>query len=189
MEMEDIKITDHCFKRYVERVKDGSYDSEYKAREEIKKLFKSSKEMYTGIIGHSDGQVKVFCNKNGWTFIASFDGKVLITVYKVDLNVDSPELNQMYVDKALAKIQGIKDRYEESVENAGTEKEAYTSEVKNIDDKIKEYKKLIKDLEERKDSLFKASSTAYNLSNSIHIELRDALQEFMIKDKLKIEVK
>lgn len=186
---QDIIITDHCYRRYIERVKNGSTESEYKMKEEIKKLFNSSDEYYKGVIGYSETQVRVFCNKNGWTFISSEDGKKLITLYKVDLNVDSPELNQMYVDKALIKISGLKKLYDDSLAKAKEEQSAYISENKEIDEKIKEYKKMIRDLEERKDVLFKASSTAFTNSNAIKIELRDTLQDFMIRDKLKIEEK
>ncbi len=186
---QDIIITDHCYRRYIERVKNGSSESEYKMKEEIKKLFNSSEEYYKGVIGYSDSQVRVFCNKNGWTFITSEDGKKLVTVYKVDLNVDSPELNQMYVDKALAKITNLKESYDTALVKAKEEQATFIAENKEIDDKIKEYKKMIRDLEERKDALFKASSTAFTNSNAIHVELRDALQDFMIRDKLKIESK
>ena len=128
----------------------------------------------------------MFCNKNGWTFIVSEDGNVLITLYKVDLNVDSTELNQMYVDKALEKIEAIKANYEASIVKAKEEQTAYTSEVKQIDDKIKEYKKLIRELEERKDGLFKVSSNSFVDSNAINIELRNALEDFMVRDKFKL---
>lgn len=187
MEEKKVFVSDHCYKRYVERVKNNSYElNEEKIRDEIRKLFNSSKEYYKGIIGHSNNVVRVFCNKNGWTFIVSEDGNVLITLYKVDLNVDSTELNQMYVDKALEKIEAIKANYEASIVKAKEEQTAYTSEVKQIDDKIKEYKKLIRELEERKDGLFKVSSNSFVDSNAINIELRNALEDFMVRDKFKL---
>ena len=107
----EIGITNHCLQRYAQRVMDRpivGLEAENKAKNEIKKLYLSSEHYYTGVIGKSPNQVQVRCNKNGWTFIVDKDGKTLITLYKVDLMVDSDEVNQLYVEKALAKISNLK---------------------------------------------------------------------------------
>ena len=64
----EIIITDHCLKRYAERVMDRpiiGLDAENKAKNEIKKLYLSSETYFIGVIGRSSNVVQVRCNKNG----------------------------------------------------------------------------------------------------------------------------
>ena len=188
----NINISEHCLRRYLERVKDGNYtmiglEAETKVKNEIKKLFISSPLYYTGVIGNSKNPVCVHCNRNGWTFITSQDDKTLITLYKVDLCVDSDELNQMYVDKALEKIKLFKEVYDESLSSVESKKTQYRSEIQSIESQIDEYRRIIKKLEERKQAVEKMMTSESSVPEANRIELRNALQDFIVKDKLKIE--
>ena len=185
-----IDITDHCLNRYSERVMGRPIignDAAEKATNEIKKLFISSTLYYTGVIGNSKNPVRVYCNRNGWTLIVSVDGKKIITLYKVDLMVDSDEVNQLYVDKALEKISKLKEEYDATIDEALHEDEKCDAEITNINKKINEYEQLIKELKERKNAVSLIKSTNTTKNKAINNELRDALQDFIIKDKLKIE--
>lgn len=180
----EINITEHCYNRYKERVRNVGNEQDIKI--EIKKLFISSNCYYEGQIGKSTNNVKVFINRNGWVFIVDKDGKTLITLYKVDLNVDSDEVNQMYVDKALEKITLYNTMYNEAFEDAKKEQSNYSNEIKGIDTQIEEYENVIRQLKKRKDALFQVSNTSTAKSNALKVELRNILEDFIVKDKLKI---
>ena len=186
----EIRITDHCLKRYAERVMDRpiiGLEAENKAKNEIKKLYLSSELYYTGVIGKSNNVVQVRCNKNGWTFIIDKEGKTIITLYKVDLMVDSDEVNQLYVDKALFKITSLKDAYEKAVNSAIEEEIKYNDELSTIDRQITDYENTIKTLKARKEAIRSLVATNKSASETSRIELRNALEDFMIKDKFKIQ--
>lgn len=190
LEKVEIIITDHCLQRYAERVMDRpiiGLEAENKAKNEIKKLYLSSELYYTGIIGKSNNIVQVRCNRNGWTFIVDKEGKRIITLYKVDLMVDSDEVNQLYVDKALSKITSLKDAYEQAINSALEEEIKYTDELSTIDKQITEYENTIKTLKARKEAIRSLVATNKSSSETSRIELRNALEDFMIKDKFKLE--
>ena len=190
LEKVEIVITDHCLKRYAERVMDRpiiGLEAENKAKNEIKKLYLSSELYYTGIIGKSNNTVQVRCNRNGWTFIVDKEGKRIITLYKVDLMVDSDEVNQLYVDKALSKITSLKDAYEQSINSALEEEIKYNDELSTIDRQITDYENTIKTLKARREAIRSLIATNKSGSETSRIELRNALEDFMIKDKFKIQ--
>lgn len=188
----EIIITDHCLKRYAERVMDRpiiGLEAENKAKNEIKKLYLSSETYFIGVIGRSSNVVQVRCNKNGWTFIVDKDGKKLITLYKVDLMVDSDEVNQLYVDKALTKINGLKESYEQAINSAVEEEIKYKDELSTIDRQITDYENTVKALKARKEAIRSLMATNNSNSEAAKIELRNALEDFMVKDKFKLEDK
>lgn len=185
-----VGITDHCLQRYAERVMDRpiiGLEAENKAKEEIKKLYLSSELYYTGVIGKSNNTVQVRCNRNGWTFIMDKEGKTIITLYKVDLMVNSDEVNQLYVTKALEKISKLRELYDEATENATKEQDNLNNELSSIDRQIAEYEALVKSLKNRKEAIRNLSTTSKSTKESARINLRNALEDFMVKDKLKLE--
>lgn len=190
LEKVEIRITDHCLKRYAERVMDRpiiGLEAENKAKNEIKKLYLSSELYYTGVIGKSNNVVQVRCNKNGWTFIIDKEGKTIITLYKVDLMVDSDEVNQLYVDKALAKITNLKEVYEQSINSALEEEIKYNDELSKIDREINEYENTVKSLKARREAVKSLIATNKANNEAARIELRNVLEDFMVKDKFKLQ--
>lgn len=187
----EINISSHCLQRYIERVKNGKNsivgnDAENGIKNEIKKLFVSSELYFDGVIGKSANPVKVYCNRNGWTLLVSRDGKTLITLYKVDLGVDDDELNQSYVDKALEKITTLKNLSDELDKNAETERTDCNNEMKAIDAQITELENEMKSLRKRKEALSSLYQTSGSKAATTKVELRNALEDFIIKDKLRI---
>ena len=184
-----LNISDHCLDRYSERIMGRPIvgnDAIEKATNEIKKLYLSSEVYYVGIIGRSQNPVQVRCNRNGWILIVTKDGKTLITLYKVDLMVDSDEVNQLYVDKALEKIKALKENYDKVLEESLIESEKCDNEINEINNQISEYETLIKQLKDRKNTLHQLKDNIPKVK-SAEVDLRNALQDFIVKDKLKIE--
>ena len=187
----EINISNHCLQRYIERVKNGKNsivgnDAENGIKNEIKKLFISSELYFDGVIGKSPNPVKVYCNRNGWILLLSRDGKTLITLYKVDLGVDDDELNQAYVDKALEKISTLKNLSDELEKNAEIERTDCNNETRAIEAQITELENEIKLLRRRKEAISSLSLTASSKASTTKVELRNALEDFIIKDKLRI---
>ena len=187
----NINISNHCIQRYIERVKNNNRnitvanDDENGIINEIKKLFISSDFYFEGQIGKSTNIVRVYCNRNGWIFLVSKDNTTLITVYKVDLLVDDDELDQMYVEKALEKIKTLKDIFDEQDKDAREEISNCQKEINLITSQIDEYEDLIKQLRKRKESLQLLMQTSSSKTASAKKELKDVLEDFIIKDKLK----
>lgn len=186
-------LTEHVIQRYSERVKDKdeliTTDLKERYSNEIKLLFLSSIRVYTGKVGKGqNSNMGVYCNKHGWVFITdeSPKNKVLVTLYKVDLNVDSDELNQLYVDKAISKIQKLSTEYESLLFEVEDEKEKYTKEISQLTDKIQEYKQIIKTLEARVSSLRNDILTAGSTASVAEFELKSAVEDYIIKDKTKL---
>lgn len=190
-----ISISEHCYKRYAERIKhrESAIEINNFVREnrdkisiEIKKLFLSSEHVYTGSVGNNTTQLNFYVNKNGWTLLADPKKDVLVTLYKVDLDVDDQDLNQAYVEKALAKIKARTEELEfikaEVAKNKITLQEEYDSNLNEIN----MYKQLIGKLEGRNAGLKSLLNNADADIYQAKFRLKQAVEDMCAKDKLKV---
>lgn len=193
LETLNLQISNHAMDRYKERVRNNQtniLDEETKNKYtvEIKKLYLSSELMYTGVIGHSSGEVEVYINRNGWVLICGKNQKQVITLYKVDLNVGDDELNQVYITKSIEKILSCKETINTIADQVETNKINYMEELDTNNALLKEYKKQIEALTLRNDALNNLIKTEDAKIYQAKIKLRNALEDFMVKDKCKVEI-
>lgn len=181
-----ITITDHCYKRYVDRVRNGATLPQNKIEEEIKKLFLSSDKIYSGKIGKKNNPVEVYCNKNGWVILKDINEPKLITLYKIDLELDDDDFNQMYITKALSRIYEFKKDLDDAKETSKNLDSEQNEELTILSNQITEYKNIIKQLEARKSCIISITQTNNSLVKAKEQDLRRVLEDYMIKDKLKV---
>lgn len=188
----NLQVSNHAMDRYKERVRNDDtnvLDEETKKKytEELKKLYLSSELVYSGIIGHSTNEVDVYLNKNGWVLLLAKNQKQVITLYKVDLNVGDDDLNQVYIDKSLAQIKSIIEDGKRISDEVDTNKVLYLDEIEKNKVLIKELKAQLDMLAARNESLADLVKTEDVKNYQSKVKLRNVLENYMVKDKLKVE--
>lgn len=187
-----MNISNHCFQRYHERVKDkeGLYSDTLKPKytSELEMLYQHSKKIFSGIIGHSARPVDVYVNNQGWVIIANDKEKLLVTLYKIDLGVNDDELTKKYIEKSLARIDELNNSIIADELALAESNEDTKTEIESNKQKIIEYKKAISDLENRNDALTSIIRTSESTLYSKKIQLRDVVENYMVKDICKIDL-
>ena len=150
-------ISKHAQERYAERIM-GKEDidinrfvtlNEDKIKTDINKLISYGDCIYTGRQSQKDGKgsiVDVFL-KDTWVVLADSRTKNVITLYKIDLGLDD-EFNKAYVSKMVEKLNTFKESLERTKTQVGIETLAYREMINDAEIQIKEYKSMIKNLEE-----------------------------------------
>ena len=150
-------ISKHAQERYAERIM-GKEDvdinrfvtlNEDKIKTDINKLISYGDCIYTGKQSQKDGKgsvVDVFL-KDTWVVLADSRTKNVITLYKIDLGLDD-EFNKAYVSKMVEKLNTFKESLERTKTQVGIETLAYREMINDAEMQIKEYKSMIKNLEE-----------------------------------------
>ena len=187
-----MNISNHCFERYHERVREQNspfVDSlKTKYQEEIETLYEHCEKIYSGIIGHSTRPVDVYINQHGWVLITNDKEKTIITLYKVGLGIDDEDLDKKYIKTSLKKIKELQEEllnsslkndeeiknYKEKIEANNVLIKEYSNEIDKLRNQNEDYKDLIKSLD----------SVPYKAQ----IKLRDAIENYMVKDTIKIEL-
>lgn len=150
--LDNIKISQHARERYAERImdRDSKCDvavfiaqHEQKIKEDIYKMIKYGTLLYSGKSPHEFNKQPVDIFLNGtWVIIVDIAKCNVITLYSIDLGLGS-EFNQEYIGKLSQKLNMAKQEYD--VINIGiqTQKETYSSIIKENIEQINEYKQLI----------------------------------------------
>lgn len=187
-----MNISNHCFQRYHERVREkntpflDSLKEQYS--KEIDKLFTHCTKIYSGIIGHSTKPVDVYINQHGWVIIANDNEKILITLYKIDLQVGDEELNKAFIKKSLDRINTLQEELLTKSIEVDEEKKSLREKISSNDEQIKELTAQISRLKEQNSAygdLIKVADA--NLYKS-KTDLRDAIENYMVKDAIKVEI-
>lgn len=158
--MEDVKytISAHCKTRYAERImgKDDNIDinrfitlNEEKIQTDISKMINYGELIYTGRQTQKDGKgsvLDVFL-KDTWVVLVDNRSKNVITLYKIDLGLEE-EFNKLYVSKMLEKLNTYKEVLENTKQQVQSETDTYKGLIDETEIQIKEYKSMIKNLEE-----------------------------------------
>ena len=158
MEVVEYTISKHAKERYAERImgKDSDYDAnrfiltnEDKIKTDINKLITYGELIYTGKLAPKDGKsdiVDVYL-KDCWIVLANSRTKNVITLYKIDLGLDD-EFNKSYVSKMMDKMNERKDNLNSVQQQVQDESNTYRELINDAENQIKEYRVMIKNLEE-----------------------------------------
>jgi hypothetical protein len=153
----EYNISAHAKQRYSERIM-GKEDTdvtrfitlnEGKIKTDINKLIQYGQLIYTGKQSQKDGKgniVDVFL-KDCWVVIADSRIKNVITLYKIDLGLDD-EFNKAYISKMMEKLNANKEILENTKQQVQTESNTYREMINDAEAQIKEYRGMIKNLEE-----------------------------------------
>jgi hypothetical protein len=150
-------ISTHAKTRYAERIM-GKEDidvtrfvvlNEEKIKTDINKLIHYGQLIYTGKQAQRDGKnnvVNVFLN-GCWIILVDSKINNVITLFKIDLGLDD-EFNKMYISKMLEKLNTNKEVLESVQRQVEIESNAYREMIAEAEAQIKEYRGMIKNLEE-----------------------------------------
>lgn len=151
-------ISKHASERYAERImgKEDNLDvnrfitlNEEKIQTDINKLISYGELIYQGKQTQKDGKsnmIDVYLN-NCWVVLADSRTKNVITLYKIDLGFDE-EFNKLYVSKMMEKLNTYKEVAESTKQQVQTESNTYREMIADAEVQIKEYRGMIKNLEE-----------------------------------------
>lgn len=153
----EYNISAHARQRYAERIM-GKEDTdvnrfvtlnENKIKTDINKLIQYGELIYTGKQSQKDGKgniVDVFL-KDCWVVIADSKIKNVITLYKIDLGLGD-EFNKTYISKMMEKLNANKEVLESTKQQVQMESNTYREMINDAETQIKEYRGMIKNLEE-----------------------------------------
>lgn len=158
MEVIDYQISAHCKTRYAERImgKENDMDvnrfitlNEEKIKTDIHKLINYGELIYTGKQSQKDGKGNVIdvYLKDCWVVLLDSRAKNVVTLYKIDLGFDE-EFNKLYVSKMMEKLNTYKEVLENTKQQVQTESNTYKEMITDAETQIKEYRTMIKNLEE-----------------------------------------
>lgn len=151
-------ISAHAKQRYAERImgKEDNLDvnrfvtlNEEKIQTDINKLINYGELIYQGKQTQKDGKsnmIDVYL-KDCWVVLADSRTKNVITLYKIDLGFDE-EFNKLYVSKMMEKLNTYKEVAESTKQQVQTESNTYREMITDAETQIKEYRGMIKNLEE-----------------------------------------
>ena len=187
-----MNISNHFYQRYHERVRKNNEPFTDSLKDpyekEIEKLYSHCTKMYSGIIGHSTKPVDVYINQHGWVIVANDKENILITVYKIDLQVDDDNLNKSFIEKSLNKINDIQEKLLQKSVEVDEERKSLREKIESNEERIKELQTQISKLKEANSAYGDLIKVADSDLYQIKVELRDAIENYMIKDAVKIDL-
>ena len=150
-------ISKHASERYAERIM-GKEDidvnrfvtlNEDKIKTDINKLIQYGELIYTGKQSQKDGKGNVIdvYLKDCWIILVDGRLKNVVTLYKIDLGLDE-EFNKAYVSKMMEKLNCCKENLESVRQQVQAESNTYKEMIADSESQIKEYRGMIKNLEE-----------------------------------------
>lgn len=134
-----MNITEHAYKRYVQRTMDYNEDkdimkylSENKStvEERINKLFDSSNLIYEGQF-REHSTAEIYMNKHGWIFCVDKKKQRIITLYKIDLGLDE-EFNRLYIDRMQEQLDTLNLALYNAKEECRSKKEILLAEKNEL---------------------------------------------------------
>ena len=156
--LENLKLSQHSQERYAERIMDRSEKSDVavfiaqhkeKIKEDIFKMIEYGTLLYSGkpITDFNRQPVDIFLNGT-WVIIVDIAKCNVVTLYSIDLGLGN-EFNQEYINKLMQKLDAAKEEYETVVMGIKTQKETYSSIIKENTDQINELKQMVNNLEKQ----------------------------------------
>ena len=155
--MDKYTISNHAKQRYAERImkKDETTEinrfinlNEDKIKTDINKMITYGEKIYTGIqVGQRNKNPVDVYLKDCWVVLTDTRSFNVITLYKIDLGVDE-EFNKLYVSKMKEKLDAAKANAAKVAETVEAENYIYKQTIEDAEMDIKNYKSIIKNLEE-----------------------------------------
>lgn len=156
--LESLKISAHAKERYAERImdKDNKADvnlfilqHEQKIKEDIFKMIQFGTLLYSGKSTSEFNKQPVDIYLNGtWVIIVDIAKSNVITLYTIDIGLGN-DFNNEYIKQLTAKLNTVKEQFEMINIGIQTQKDTYSSIIKENTDQINEYKSFIKNLEKQ----------------------------------------
>ena len=156
--LETIKISAHAKERYSMRIMDKDDKSdiavfiaqhEQKIKEDICKMIQYGTLLFSGKSPHEFNKQPVDIFLNGtWIIIVDIAKCNVITLYSIDLGLGN-EFNQEYINLLMQKLNAAREAYDTVNIGIQTQKETYSSIIKENTDQINEYKQLINALQKQ----------------------------------------
>lgn len=153
----EYNISAHAKQRYAERImgKDNNDVNRFvtlnedKIKTDINKLIHYGDLIYTGKQSNRDGKNNVIdvYLKDTWIVLADNKAKNVITLFKVDLGLDD-EFNMSYISKMVEKLNCSKAVLSDVQQQVQEETNTYRTMINDAETQIKEYRGMIKNLEE-----------------------------------------
>lgn len=154
----EYNISTHAKQRYVERLigKDNKNDvsrfiveNEEKIKTDINKMIKYGSLLYIGKQSQKDGKGKVLnvYLKDTYVVLVDTSSNIVITLYKISLGLDE-EFNKVYISKMVEKLNQRKKALEDVQSQVQNESDMYRRLIDETEIQIKEYKSMLKNLEE-----------------------------------------
>ena len=154
------EVSKHSAERYAERImgKDSNWDinrfiiaNESKIQTDINKLIQFGELIYSGRQSRKDGKntssiIDVYLN-GCWVVLVDNNARKVITLFKIDLGLDE-EFNRTYISKMLEKLNSCKEVLEDTQRKVKEESDTYREMIADAEAQIKEYRTMIKNLEE-----------------------------------------
>lgn len=156
--MIEYKISAHVKQRYAERImgKDNKNDvnkfiaeNDLKIKQDIHKMIHYGTLIYQGKQSQKDGKgnvLSVYLN-DCWIVLVDSKSNVIITLYKIDLGLDD-DFNKTYISKMMEKLNESKAALENIQIEVLKESNMYREMIDDTEAQIKEYRTMIKNLEE-----------------------------------------
>lgn len=156
--MEEFNISNHAAQRYAERImgKDDTMEASSfatlyreKIKNDINKLIQYGTLIYTGRQFQKDGRGNIMdvYVKDCWVVLVDQKISNVITLYKIDLGLGD-EFNLTYVSKMVEKINAEKELLDATQKQVQEESDMYRGLISGSETQIKEYRSMIKNLEE-----------------------------------------
>ena len=152
------KISRHASERYAERImgKDDTIEinryvtlNEDKIKTDINKMIEYGDMIYRGKSAAKNGKnnmLDVYL-KDCWVVLVDKSSETVVTLYKIDLELGD-EFNRTYINKMLEKLNTYKAKLEEVKLQVLNETNMYSEMLHDAETQIKEYRGMIKNLEE-----------------------------------------
>lgn len=154
----EYKISRHAQERYSERImgKDDTIEinrfitlNEDKIKTDINKMIEYGELIYRGKSAAKNGKnnmLDVYL-KDCWVVLVDKSAGVVVTLYKIDLELGD-DFNKTYISKMLEKLNVSKAKLEEVKLQVYNETNMYSEMLHDAETQIKEYRSMIKNLEE-----------------------------------------
>lgn len=154
----EYNISAHAKQRYSERImgKDDTVEinrfitlNEDKIKTDINKMIEYGELIYRGksVAKNSKGNMLDVYLKDCWVVLVDKSSGVVVTLYKIDLELGD-EFNKTYISKMLEKLNVSKAKLEEVKLQVFNEANMYSEMLHDAETQIKEYRSMIKNLEE-----------------------------------------
>lgn len=156
-ELTNYKISEHCKKRYAERImsKDDNHDinkfivdNDDKIKTDVNKLITYGEIIFQGKQSQKDGKGKVLnvYLKDVWVVLVDSSSNTVVTLYRIDLGCGD-EFNLQYISKMLDKLNQNKENLTSVLLEIEEESKTYKELIDSAQSQINEFKSNIKNLE------------------------------------------
>lgn len=155
---ENLKISQHAKERYSQRIMDRDSKSdvavfiaqhEQKIKEDILKMIQYGEHIFSGKSVHEYNKQPVDIFLNGtWVVIVDSARMNVVTLYSIDLGLGQ-EFNEDYIGRLKTKLDSANEVYEQTKEDISTKRESYSAVVRENNERINEYKRIINELQKQ----------------------------------------